>query len=117
MERLLKKYERFFEIAAKNPSQFITPTLDVDLAWHTHQLNPPQYFAYTVEVTGTFTDHNDKVDEDKLAVSFDWMVKTYQEQYGEAYSECACWFCESKSCNTSLTLVDPPRTVCTNTEP
>jgi hypothetical protein len=95
MENLLKKYDRFFDIAAKHPGEFITPTLDVDLAWHTHQLSPKQYFDYTVGKTGTFTDHNDKVDEDRLAVSFDWMAKTYQEKYGEVYSECICWFCES----------------------
>ncbi|KAK6064686.1 alpha-ketoglutarate-dependent sulfonate dioxygenase [Seiridium cupressi] len=48
--------------------------VNVDLAWHTHQLSPPSYFNYAVSKTGAFTDHNDKVDEDKLAISFDWMV-------------------------------------------
>ena len=36
-----------------------------------------------------------ETDEDKLATSFDWMVKTYQQKYGEVYSECFCWYCES----------------------
>ncbi|KAI1880428.1 hypothetical protein JX265_002049 [Neoarthrinium moseri] len=95
MEKLLKKYERFFEILAAHPDQIVTPTLDVDLAWHTHQLSPKDYYHFTVKKTGSLTDHNDKVDEDKLAVSFDWMAKEYQEKYGEVYSECTCWFCES----------------------
>ncbi|KAK7951046.1 uncharacterized protein PG986_006774 [Apiospora aurea] len=95
MEKLVAKYERFFDIAAKFPDEFVTPTLDVDLAWHTHQLSPSQYFDYSVAKTKIFIDHNDKVDEEKLAESFDWMVKTYQQRYGEVYSECFCWFCES----------------------
>ena len=71
------------------------PTLDVDLAWHTHQLSPDQYYNYSLSITRVFVDHNDKIDEDKLATSFDWMVKTYQQKYGEVYSECFCWYCES----------------------
>ncbi|KAK9419554.1 putative Alpha-ketoglutarate-dependent sulfonate dioxygenase [Seiridium unicorne] len=74
IDKARKKYERFFEIASIYPDQVVTPTLDVDLAWHTHQLSPPSYFNYAVSKTGAFTDHNDKVDEDKLAISFDWMV-------------------------------------------
>lgn len=96
MEKLVVKYERFFDIAAKFLDEFVTPTLDVDLAWHTHQLSPSQYFDYSIAKTKIFIDHNDKVDEEKLAESFDWMVKTYQQRYGEVYSECFCWFCESK---------------------
>lgn len=95
MEKAIKKYERFFDIASTHPNQVVTPTLDVDLAWHTHQLSPQSYFRYAVGKTGVFTDHNDKIDEDKLAISFDWMSKVYREKYGETYSECACWFCES----------------------
>ena len=33
MTRLIKKYERYFEILAKYPTQVAVPTLDVDLAW------------------------------------------------------------------------------------
>lgn len=95
MTKLLKKYERFFELAGKHPDELVTPTLDVDLAWHTHQLSPDQYYTYSLSMTRVFIDHNDKIDEDKLATSFDWMVKTYQQKYGEVYSECFCWYCES----------------------
>lgn len=90
MEKALRKYERFFDIASSNPDQVVAPTLDVDLAWHTHQLSPQSYFKFAVSKTGVFTDHNDK-----LAISFDWLSKTYQDKYGEVYSECTCWFCES----------------------
>lgn len=72
------------------------PTLDVDLAWHTHQLGPKQYCDYSVGRTkdGALVDHNDRVDEEKLGQSFEWTSRVYQEKYGEIYSECTCWYCE-----------------------
>ncbi|KAH7316647.1 hypothetical protein B0I35DRAFT_451594 [Stachybotrys elegans] len=95
MERLIVKYTRFMDILSAHPNQPAVPTLDVDLAWHTHQLSPQSYYDYTVKKTSTFVDHNDKVDEDKLSVSFEWTSKIYMEMYGEPYSECTCWYCES----------------------
>jgi hypothetical protein len=71
------------------------PTLDVDLAWHTHQLSPPAYLGFTYAKTQKFIDHDDKINEDKLATAFEWTSKTYQESFGEVYSECTCWYCES----------------------
>ncbi|KAL6406762.1 hypothetical protein AUP68_09567 [Ilyonectria robusta] len=95
MLKLISKYERFIEIIATHPNKVVVPTLDIDLAWHTHQLSPQVYFNFTVNKTSSFIDHNDKVDEDQLAISFEWMSKIYQETYGEDYAQCTCWFCES----------------------
>ena len=96
MGRLLTKYERFLSIMAAHPTKVAVPTLDVDLAWHTHQLSPFSYFDYTVKKTKRFIDHDDKIDEDKLSESFQWTSKVYQEKYSEVYSECTCWYCECK---------------------
>src|SRR5947208_1503194 len=107
MTRFLKRYERFVELIAAHPDQAVVPTLDIDLAWHTHQLSPQAYFQFSVKKTGAFTDHNDRVDEDKLGSAFEWTSKAYHERYGEVYSECTCWYCECKSqsptilCNSS----------------
>lgn len=95
MERLCEKYKRFLEIMAKYHNKIAVPTLDIDLAWHTHQLSPSAYYAYTKRVVGRFTRHDDKVDEEKLQDAFEWTSKTYQETYDEVYSECTCWYCES----------------------
>lgn len=97
MSRLIKKYTRFIEIMAAYSTKTAVPTLDVDLAWHTHQLSPSAYYRYTVERTTKFINHDDKIDEDKLGQAFEWTSKIYQERYGEVYSECTCWYCESKS--------------------
>ncbi|GKT82468.1 alpha-ketoglutarate-dependent sulfonate dioxygenase [Colletotrichum tofieldiae] len=98
MTGLLKKYTRFVEIiaiASTTKDKVAVPTLDVDLAWHTHQLSPQSYFVFTLAKTSAFVDHNDKVDEDKLSTAFEWTSKTYQEKYGEIYAQCKCWYCET----------------------
>ncbi|KAI9872060.1 MAG: hypothetical protein M1830_002108, partial [Pleopsidium flavum] len=95
MQRLIKKYDRYFLILAYNPSQVAVPTLDVDLAWHTHQLSPPKYYDFSVHTTNILIDHDDKIDENKLSDAFEWTSKTYQKMFGEVYSECTCWYCEA----------------------
>ncbi|KAJ3561231.1 hypothetical protein NPX13_g9029 [Xylaria arbuscula] len=87
MIRLITKYERFTDIMGKNPNKIAVPTLDVDLAWHTHQLSPASYYEWMVSKTARFIDHDDKIEEDKLSTAFEWTSKTYQELYGEVYSE------------------------------
>lgn len=99
MSRLLTKYARFMKIIAQNPSQVAVPTLDVDLAWHTHQLSPSAYFNYSLRITtpirARYIDHDDKIDQDKLSDSFEWTSKIYERNFGEVYSECSCWYCEA----------------------
>lgn len=94
MKRLLVKYSNFFEIL-KDKFHMAVPTLDVDLAWHTHQLSPWKYMQHSLRTTKTFVDHDDKVAETKLNDSFAWTSKTYQKMFGEPYSECTCWYCEA----------------------
>jgi hypothetical protein len=99
-ERLINKYEVFFKIMFDNPSKMAVPTLDVDLAWHTHQLQPRRYYKYSTRVkpyaSRVFIDHDDKVDENKLSEAFEWTSKMYRRATdGSIYSECTCWYCEA----------------------
>ena len=102
IDRLIHKYGIFFRIMAENPSQMAVPTLDVDLAWHTHQLSAKRYFAYSTartQASGSapiFIDHDDKVDETRLTQGFEWTAKQYRKlTNGGIYSECTCWYCEA----------------------
>ncbi|KAL9635830.1 MAG: hypothetical protein Q9164_003223, partial [Protoblastenia rupestris] len=107
MKRLIRKYRRYMDIICAYPRQVAVPTLDVDLAWHTHQLSPPAYFNYTVSLTSKFIDHDDKIAETRLSTAFEWTSKTYQKMYKELYSECTCWYCEAirESHTSSLSRV------------
>ncbi|KAI9684157.1 MAG: hypothetical protein M1829_003427 [Trizodia sp. TS-e1964] len=95
MARLLEKYGRFFSIMAKFPQNTAVPTLDVDLAWHTHQTAPRSYYDYSVSLTKIFIDHDDKIEENKLSDAFTWTSKQYAKMFGQVYSECTCWYCEA----------------------
>lgn len=95
MARLITKYERFVTLMQIYPDKTCVPTLDIDLAWHTHQLSPSAYYRYTTKKTTKFIDHDDKIDEDKLSQSFEWTTLVYQDKYSEVYSECTCWYCET----------------------
>ena len=97
MTRLIKKYGIFLGIMGNNPDKIVVPTLDVDLAWHTHQLHPGIYYNYTIlSMHGRFINHDDKIDEVKLSQAFEWTSAKYQElTHGMKYSECTCWYCEA----------------------
>ncbi|KAI9928134.1 hypothetical protein MW887_002167 [Aspergillus wentii] len=97
MDRLIKKYQVFFKIMASHPGKMAVPTLDVDLAWHTHQLSPARYYDYSVSKTkDIFIDHDDKVEETKLSDGFEWTTKEYRRLTGgDIYSQCLCWYCEA----------------------
>ncbi|KAI9648029.1 hypothetical protein NHQ30_002657 [Ciborinia camelliae] len=95
MARLLTKYKRFIDIMRLHPKNVCVPTLDVDLAWHTHQLSPKQYYEYTFSQCSKFIDHDDKMEEDALSTAFEWTSKTYEKLYRQVYSECTCWYCEA----------------------
>jgi hypothetical protein len=99
MTRAVTKYARFLQLAKDNPKEMVVPTLDVDLAWHTHQLSPKAYYHTTTRHLGKFLDHDDKVDEKKLSTSFDWMSEAYFKKYKEIYSECLCWYCQGEQHN------------------
>ena len=103
MSRLLVKYNRFFRIMATNPRKVAVPTLDVDLAWHTHQLSPRSYYSYSISHTAgdRFINHDDKIDEDQLSTGFEWTSREYEKNYGEVYSECTCWYCEGEKALSS----------------
>lgn len=98
MDRLIVKYERFFKIMADYPKDMAVPTLDVDLAWHTHQLVPGSYYFYSNSLAKKFIDHDDKVAETKLSDSFAKTSERYQRLFKEPYSLCVSifLFCPSK---------------------
>jgi Glycine-rich domain-containing protein-like len=95
MTRLLTKYLRFIDLMAAHPLETLVPTLDIDLAWHTHQLSPPAYYAYTVLKTKRFINHDDKIEQTTLNNAFETTSQIYQKEYNELYSECVCWYCSA----------------------
>ena len=47
---------RFLDLMASSPASFFVPTLDIDLAWHTHQLMAKNYRTDCTTYVGRFID-------------------------------------------------------------
>ena len=64
---------------------FLVPTLDIDLAWHTHQLLGPVYASDTTRLLGAVLDHNDAAGDGKVDDGLKRTAKLWKERYGWAY--------------------------------
>ncbi|KAG6848011.1 hypothetical protein H0H93_004204 [Arthromyces matolae] len=69
---------------------FYVPTLDIDLAWHTHQLLGETYQNNCHLYVGRYVDHDDKVEESVLSTSFDLTCRAWVDRYGVPYTHCGC---------------------------
>ncbi|KAI5478060.1 hypothetical protein MNV49_005523 [Pseudohyphozyma bogoriensis] len=88
--RSVARYHAFLDLLACTPKQLRVPTLDIDLAWHTHQLNAFQYAHDTTELLGRFLDHDDTVESQLLECSYDYTAIDWKARFGVAYSICGC---------------------------
>lgn len=55
-EELSFVHSRFLDLMATSPGTFFVPTLDIDLAWHTHQLKGDIYQADCKTYVGRYVD-------------------------------------------------------------
>ncbi|KAJ7488064.1 hypothetical protein FB451DRAFT_1025893 [Mycena latifolia] len=90
LQHAIARYHAFLDLMASSPASFFVPTLDIDLAWHTHQLMAPKYSDDTMKYVGRFIDHDDKVDESQLATCFDVTCRAWKGRYGVNYTHCGC---------------------------
>ncbi|KAF2401195.1 hypothetical protein EJ06DRAFT_381341 [Trichodelitschia bisporula] len=107
VQRSIIKYERFFGMICSSREKDVAPTLDVDLAWHTHMLNPIAYSAYSHQHAGGLIDHDENIEEHLLNQAFIYTSGKYEGRYGEPYSECLCWYCEAVRESTHRRDNDP----------
>ncbi|KAG0264322.1 hypothetical protein BG011_007070 [Mortierella polycephala] len=66
----------------------LVPTLDIDLAWHTHMLSPPHYRQYQMVHYGRVLNHDDSVQATSTMTKQDFIrtAELWQELYQERYS-------------------------------
>ncbi|KAI2895594.1 hypothetical protein CBS76997_5796 [Aspergillus niger] len=94
LPRAQQKYRNFLDLAPPSNDISVTPTSDVNLFWHTHQLSPGPYRRFCIRHVGKFMDHNDKVVHENLNGSFEATQKAYWERFKGEYDACLCWPCE-----------------------
>ena len=96
-DRFLKgaeeRYKGFLYLIKKNRdnsvNRFCVPTYDVDLMWHSHQLQPIAYTKDMLNLLGKVLEHDD-MDSDrskgkKLDVGFTETTRQWENSYGKRY--------------------------------
>ena len=68
----------------KKPS--LVPTLDIDLLWHTHQLNSASYRRWCIEQLGIAVNHDDNVGKEILDGGLKATTKAWYDAYREPYA-------------------------------
>ncbi|KAE8167921.1 hypothetical protein BDV40DRAFT_284416 [Aspergillus tamarii] len=89
-----QKYRNFLQLARQPENMPITPTSDIDLFWHTHQLSPGPYRQFCIQHLGRFMDHDDKVAHEVLDKNFAATQDRYTREFSGEYDSCVCWACE-----------------------
>ncbi|KAJ3370137.1 hypothetical protein GGF31_004756 [Allomyces arbusculus] len=80
------RYHKPMLMLAKHKGMFMVPTLDIDLAWHTHQLHPQRYAAYTLDKLGAVLNHADTIESPRLKEGFTKTAHVWSEMFGEPYA-------------------------------
>ncbi|GMK53869.1 hypothetical protein CspeluHIS016_0104550 [Cutaneotrichosporon spelunceum] len=90
LQKAVARYHAFLDLMAVHPKAFLTPTLDIDLCWHTHQLHGSGYVQDTTFFVGRFVNHEDKIADVTLKRAYDDTATQWALRFGTPYSGCGC---------------------------
>ncbi|TFY50729.1 hypothetical protein EVG20_g11361 [Dentipellis fragilis] len=90
LSHAIVRYHAFLDLMSSSPSSFFVPTLDIDLVWHTHQLQAADYQRECKKYTGRYIDHDDKVEETHLSNAFDLTCRAWNARFHVPYMHCGC---------------------------
>ncbi|KAG6907306.1 hypothetical protein DXG01_009470 [Tephrocybe rancida] len=98
--------DSFLDLMSASNTSFFVPTLDIDLAWHTHQLLWQSYHNDCMNYVGRYVDQlvlsylpltgdpashsDDKVEEQTLATAFDVTCRAWKNRFNMSYTHCGC---------------------------
>lgn len=88
LTRSLIRYNKYLDLMASTYA-ILTPTLDIDLCWHTHQLQS-RYYDQTFHYVGRFINHDDAIETGILKQAFDRTAALWKQRYSQPYSLCGC---------------------------
>lgn len=93
-----QRYKGFLYLFAKAGGKgiFLVPTYDIDLMWHTHQLQPVAYNRDLLTLTGKLLPHDDTDDSRaegaKLTTGFQDTKKLWEETFGSPYEKAGAMY-------------------------
>ncbi|KAG8865591.1 hypothetical protein FRC20_009674 [Serendipita sp. 405] len=88
--RSIARYHAFLDLMSVNSTSFSVPTLDIDLAWHTHQLKSWHYRDDTYRFLKRIPNHDDSVEPLLLCKAYDITARAWKARFGVPYSVCGC---------------------------
>jgi hypothetical protein len=94
MRRCVERYNNFLKLFWLYPGQMFVPTLDIDLAWHTHQCSATVYKNSMLKRAGRFINHDDKLGKGTLGNGWEYSQSIWKTRFAEDYLRCQCWDCE-----------------------
>ncbi|CAG7851786.1 SubName: Full=Uncharacterized protein {ECO:0000313/EMBL:CCA72640.1} [Serendipita indica DSM 11827] len=82
----INRYHCFLKKLWENPMGLAVPTLEIDLAWHTHQLNIEVYRQDSMMLFGRILQHDDDIPSPELnrafnRNSYDWKQNLFHMDY------------------------------------
>ncbi|KAG9128428.1 hypothetical protein FRC07_012536 [Ceratobasidium sp. 392] len=87
----LDRFHGFLDVATRGSTKRpMTPTLDIDLVWHTMMLRPHAYREAIMKFVGRVLPHDDMIEEGKMSLSFNEAVGIWKERQQTQYSMCGC---------------------------
>merc|ERR1719295_574880 len=93
----VRRYKQYLELKRRHPSVFLVPCYDMDVVWHTHQLQAAAYAEDTASVLGgQVLDHDDSVNDrtegSKLCNSQQITEKLWRDEFGEDFCQPGAMF-------------------------
>ena len=85
-----KRYHKFLLLMKRKPKEMknsLVPTLDIDLCWHTHQLDAVLYRQWCIEHLGLAINHDDTVAKESLGAGFQDTSQLWLRVYREPYTD------------------------------
>ncbi|KAI8140520.1 hypothetical protein BJV82DRAFT_622892 [Fennellomyces sp. T-0311] len=80
--RGIRQYQTFLKMIKAHPKQIMVPTLEIDLAWHTHMLHPVMYRRFTFYHIGRMVNHDDSISPDRLKIYAEATDKAWRHNIG-----------------------------------
>lgn len=91
LQNAISRYHKFLRLMCKKSKIAgkhtpLVPTLDVDLAWHTHQLFPHSYRDYCLAFVGRPINHDDTVEKNVIEGGLRKTSLAWLKEYNEPYT-------------------------------
>ncbi|PCH36330.1 hypothetical protein WOLCODRAFT_146214 [Wolfiporia cocos MD-104 SS10] len=108
LDFVVGRYHAYLDLVASSPASLFVPALDIDLAWHAHQLLGDKYPVDCLKLMSRYIDHDSQMEEKQFATAFDvtcraWQVNEIaeggdysaltcypQQRFGVPYMHCGC---------------------------